>query len=109
MLVIDDSGDLYGVSISKTDSKIEYLGTISQNTVINDPSTTIQQTSSQPKVIYNPLFSAHSTKDSEFPDLDIPSIQENLIQSQTRFYTLSQNLDPAEIVSSSKGITTQKS
>lgn len=83
--MIDDPGDLYGVSISKTDSKIEYLGTISQNTVINNPSTTIQQTSSQPKVMYNPLFLTHSTKDSEFPDLDIPSIRKNLTQSQTRF------------------------
>lgn len=48
-------------------------------------------------------------QDSEFPDLDIPSVRENLTQSQPRLYTLSENVDPAEIVSSSKGITTQKS
>ena len=48
-------------------------------------------------------------QDSEFPDLDIPSVRENLTQSQPRLYTLSQNVDPAEIVSSSKGITPQKS
>ena len=57
----------------------------------------------------SPLSLAHSTEDSEFPDLDIPSARENLTQSQPRLYTLNQNVDPAEIVSSSKEITTQKS
>lgn len=108
MLVIDDLGDLYGVSISENNSDIEYLGTTSQNTVMNDPSTATQQISSQPTVMCSPLSSAHLTEDSEFPDLDIPSVRGNLTQSQPRLYTLSQNIDPAEIVSSSRGITTQK-
>ena len=107
--MIDDLGDLYGVSMSENDSEIENLGTTSQNTAMKDPSTATQQIPSQPTVMCSPLSSTHSTEDSEFPDLDIPSVRENLTQSQPRLYTLSQNVDPAEIVSSSKGITTRKS
>lgn len=36
MLIIDNLKDLYSVSISKNNSKIEYLGTTSQNTIINN-------------------------------------------------------------------------
>lgn len=78
MLVIDDIGDLYGVSMSENNSGIEYLDNTSQNTGMNNTSTTIQQISSQLTVMYSPLSSIHSTKDSEFFDLDIPSVRENL-------------------------------
>lgn len=42
MPVIDDLGDLHGVSMSENDSEIEYLGTTSQNIAMNDPSTATQ-------------------------------------------------------------------
>ena len=55
------------------------------------------------------LFATLKEEKKKRLDLDIPSVRENLSQSQPRLYTLSQNVDPAEIVSSSKEITTQKS
>lgn len=113
MLVIDDLGaDLYGVSMSENDSEVEYLGTTSRNTGIDtllSPSTATQKIPFQPTLISSLLSSPHSTEESEFLNFDIPSIRENLTQSQARLYTLSQNVDPAEIVSSSKRITIRKS
>lgn len=72
---------------------------------MNDLFTTMQQIFSQPTIMCSLFSLVHSTKDLEFPDLDIPSVRENLIQSQPQFYILSQNIYPAEIVSSSKEIT----
>ncbi|WP_375449182.1 hypothetical protein [uncultured Nostoc sp.] len=107
--MIDDLENLYTVSISKNNSKIENLGNTSQNTVINDSFTVTQQIPSQLTVMCSPISLTHSTENSKFSDLDITSFRENLTQSQTQIYTLSQNVDPAKIVSSSKGITIRKS
>ena len=95
--------------MSENNSKIEYLGTSSQNIAMINPSTAIQQILSHSLVIYSSLFSTYSTEDSEFPDLDILSVWESFTQTQPKLYTLRQNVDLAEIVSSSKRITTQKS
>ncbi len=103
--MIDDLGDLESVRMSEKNSEIEYLMIISQNTAIKNPSTVTQKISSQSSVICKPLCSAHSTEDSKFPDLDIPSLRDSLIQNQPRLYPLSQNVDPTKIVSSSKKIT----
>lgn len=47
---------------------------------------------------------------SDLPDLEDPSIREKFSQSQAaRLYSLSQNVNPKEITSSSRGITTRKS
>lgn len=45
------------------------------------------------------------TKDLKFFNLNISSIQKNLIQNQSHLYILNQNIDPAKIVLNSKKIT----
>lgn len=67
--------------MSENNSEVEYLGTTLRNTQPPDPSlTATQQILSQPTIISCALSLARS----EFPDLDIPSVRENLTQSQPR-------------------------
>lgn len=107
--MIDDLRDLYSVNINKNNSKTEYLGTISQNRIINNFFIATKQIFSQLIVIYSLCFSTHLSENLEFLNFDISSIEKNLIQSQLQLYKLNQNVDLAVIILSLKEIRTQKS
>lgn len=94
--------------MSEQDSDVEYLGTATENPT-NSQETHLTTTPLLPNKS-SPLFSPESSINSDLPDLDDPSIREKFSQSQAaRLYSLSQNVNPKEITSSSRGITTRKS
>lgn len=100
--------ELYGVSLNEQNSDVEYLGTTTGNPT-NSQENQITTTPPLPDKS-SPLSSPESSINFDLPDLDDPSIREKFNQSQAaRLYSLSQNVNPKEITSSSRGITTRKS
>lgn len=100
--------DLYDVSMSENDSEVEYLGTLSRNTAMNS----FSSTATQQFPLNLQLFLVHCHQRTQLKTqnfLTLISLPSEKISPKLRLYTLSQNVDPAEIVSSSKGITTRKS
>lgn len=99
--------------MSEQDSDIEYLGTTTQNPKNSfenrgTPTSPLLDKSILDKS--SPLSSPKSSIDFDLPDLDDPSIREKFSQTQAaQLYSLSQNVNPKEITSSSRGITTRKS
>ncbi|MCJ1347058.1 hypothetical protein MMC31_005279, partial [Peltigera leucophlebia] len=104
----DELDELYGVSMSEQDSDVEYTGTTTGNPTNSQENhlTTNPPLSNKS----SPLSSPESSINSDLPHLDDSSIREKFSQSQAApLYALSQNVNPKEITSSSRGITTGRS
>lgn len=71
---LDDWNELYGVSMSKHDTDIEYLGTTTENPK-NTQEDHLSMTPLQLKKS-RPLSSPKSSIDSDLPGLDDPSVRE---------------------------------
>ena len=94
--------------MSEQDSDVKYLGTTTENPINNQENhlTTTPPYPSKSSLLSSPK----SSIDSDLPDLNDPSIREKFSQGQAaRLYSLSQNVNPEEITSSSRRITTRKS
>lgn len=87
---------------------VEYLGTTTE-TPTNSQENHLATTPPLPNKS-SLLSYPKSSINSDLPDLDDPSIREKFSKSQAaRLYSRSHNVNPEEITSSSRGVTTRKS